>query len=184
MQLCKHCGKKFKPVHSKQEDCSEACLVNRFDLRVRRTRKLARIMAGTMGYRSMGEVRFAAILTHKQVKYDYEITTMSYQYKPQKYTIDFTVDNGILLEYKGKLDAATRKKMLAVKRCNPSLDIRFVFEKPNNYIYKGAKTRYWEWAEKNGFGWYDVRDVTKIKKDIANAGKKSKAVAKGIKTKP
>ncbi len=39
-----------------------------------------------------------------------------------------------------------------IKEQHPELDIRFVFQY-NNPITKGSKTRYTDWAEKNGFVW-------------------------------
>ncbi len=59
--------------------------------------------------------------------------------------------NGIIIEAKGYLDAACCKKMLAVKRSNPDLDIRFVFQNSNGKRNKRAKLKNWEWAEKHGF---------------------------------
>jgi 3-deoxy-D-manno-octulosonic acid (KDO) 8-phosphate synthase len=43
--------------------------------------------------------------------------------------------------------------MKAVKKANPDLDIRFVFQAPFNKINKKSKTTYAAWAEKNGFQW-------------------------------
>ena len=169
-RLCKQCGTKYKPKYPKQEDCSELCLANRFDKFVKKSRKLAKILAGTMGYRSMSEVRFAVELNSHTIPYKYESRMLRYQYAPQKYTVDFTLTkkdgSEIQIEYKGKLDAATRKKLRAIKKSNPTVDLRLVFEKPNNKIYKGAKLRYGDWAERNGFKWYDCRDITGIKSDL------------------
>jgi hypothetical protein len=70
------------------------------------------------------------------------------------YLPDFIIlKNGIIIEAKGYLDAAACKKMLAVKRSNPDLDIRFVFQNANGKRNKRAKLRNWEWAEKHGFPW-------------------------------
>ena len=49
--------------------------------------------------------------------------------------------------------------MLAVKRDNPDLDIRFVFQKPFLTIYKGSKTTYAQWCEKHGFPWCSFYDL-------------------------
>ncbi len=68
-----------------------------------------------------------------------------------RYTPDFVLPNGIIIEAKGVLDAETREKHINIKRSNPDLDIRFVFQNPKNKIYKGSKTTYADWAEKNGF---------------------------------
>ncbi|HEY6019554.1 MAG TPA: hypothetical protein VIY48_06525 [Candidatus Paceibacterota bacterium] len=69
------------------------------------------------------------------------------------YLPDFILPNGIYVEAKGYLDAASCKKMKAVKYCNPHLDIRFVFQNANGKRNKRAKLRNWEWAEKHGFPW-------------------------------
>ena len=73
----------------------------------------------------------------------------------RKYTPDFTVTTKsgktVYIEYKGVLDQATRKKMLLVKKQHPNLDIRIVFQRGKNKIYKGSKTTYMDWAAKHGF---------------------------------
>ena len=69
------------------------------------------------------------------------------------YLPDFLLPNGIFVEAKGYLDAAACKKMIAVKRSNPELDIRFVFQKANGKRNKRAKLQNWQWAEKHGFLW-------------------------------
>jgi hypothetical protein len=167
---CKQCLKVYQPKFEKQEDCSELCLANRFDRYVKKSRKLAKIFAATMGYRSMSEVRFASKLKDEGIKFGYETDKFKYQYKPQTYTVDFTIRKGKgsprYYEYKGKLDGPTRKKLRAIKDSNPQLDLRLVFEKPNNKLYKGAKMRYWQWADRYGFKWYDCRDIAKIKEEI------------------
>jgi len=69
------------------------------------------------------------------------------------YLPDFVLSNGIIIEAKGYLDAASCKKMKAVKATNPNLDIRFVFQHANGKRNRRAKLRNWEWAEKHGFPW-------------------------------
>ena len=179
MRQCKNCGKDYEPRTIKQEDCSEVCLSNRFDTFTKKTKALARILAGTLGYRSMSEVRFAAQLHNAKIKFNYEAERLEYRYNVQHYTVDFvlthTKNPNILLEYKGKLDGPTRKKMIAVKTCNPDVDLRLVFERPQNFLYRGSKMRYFEWAERHGFVWYDAKDIKKIKQDL------SKTLPKGVK---
>lgn len=167
--ICKNCGKKFKArkgFAKKQLDCREACLIDRFDKCSKKTRALGRYFAKTMGYRSMGEVRFSALLKHHNIPMTYETKTIEYQHKIQKYTVDFSSKKKIHLEYKGVFDSKARTKMVAVKRCNPDFDVRLVFEKPNNKLYSGAKMRYWEWAVQKGFKWYKANDIEKIKGDL------------------
>eukprot|EP01037_Dinobryon_pediforme_P022146 gene22146-23205_t len=68
-----------------------------------------------------------------------------------KYTPDFPLPNGIIIETKGKFDTDDRQKHLLVKAQHPDKDIRFVFSNPNTRISKGSPTTYAMWCEKNGF---------------------------------
>ena len=118
--------------------------------------KLAKDMAKLAGMKSMGEVKCAADLEKRGIPYSYETTTVQYQFNPQKYTPDFDIwNNGskIHIEYKGKLDYDTRKKLLAIRNSNPDMEICIVFEKAGNKIRKGSKTTYGMWAESKGFKW-------------------------------
>ena len=106
--------------------------------------------------KSIEEVRCAADMDRRGIKYIYERDTLRYQHLPQKYTADFTlIDNGdLLIEYKGKMTNDTRKKMLSVKRSNPDRRICIVFEKANNKLSsRPNSTRYWQWSEASGFEW-------------------------------
>lgn len=71
-----------------------------------------------------------------------------------KYKPDFIItrEDGhkIYVEAKGYLDNSARVKMLAVRRTNPDLDIRFLFYRDNK-IRRGAKMTYTQWALRNGF---------------------------------
>jgi hypothetical protein len=57
------------------------------------------------------------------------------------------------VEYKGYLRPEDKTKMVAVRKQYPDLDIRFIFQRANKPSYKGAKTTYADWAEKNGYLW-------------------------------
>lgn len=72
-----------------------------------------------------------------------------------KYTPDFVLPNGIILETKGYMDADGRKKYGKIKLHDPNLDIRFVFSNANNKIRPGSKTTYGDWAINNGFPYAD-----------------------------
>ena len=79
---------------------------------------------------------------------------LTYVPKPSTYTPDFYIpETGIYVEAKGHLDKSDRMKMLLVKEQHPDLDIRFVFLRANNKIYKGSKTTYAQWATKHKFEW-------------------------------
>ena len=57
------------------------------------------------------------------------------------------------VESKGRFTATDRKKMKLVKEANPELDIRLLFQTPDNKITKGSKTTYVDWAVKHGYPW-------------------------------
>jgi hypothetical protein len=69
------------------------------------------------------------------------------------YTLDFELHNGILVETKGKFEPTDRAKHLFVQTQWPDLDIRFVFQRPSEPIYKGSTTSLADWANKHGFKW-------------------------------
>lgn len=71
----------------------------------------------------------------------------------RKYTPDFILPNGIIIETKGKLEPKDRGKHLFIKEQWPDLDIRFVFSRPGDKIYKKSPTTYKMWCEKYGFKW-------------------------------
>ena len=71
------------------------------------------------------------------------------------YTPDFILDNGIIIETKGRFLAADRRKHLAIKKQHPKLDIRFVFTNSRAKLRKGAKSNYAEWCIRYGFLYYD-----------------------------
>ena len=71
-------------------------------------------------------------------------------YQKRTYTPDFFLPNGIVIEVKGRLTAHNRKILVGTKTENPDLDLRIIFDK-NNRLYKGAKTRYSQWAEQHDF---------------------------------
>lgn len=113
-------------------------------------------------YRRSGfEDRFENDLKERGVDYSYESETLEYEYivparkKKERYTPDFPIitksGKKIYIETKGRLTSENRKKYLRVKDLL-NIDLRFVFQR-DNLIYKGAKTKYSEWAEKNGFKW-------------------------------
>lgn len=87
------------------------------------------------------------------VPVDYEGYTLRYT-KPAKehrYTPDFILPNGIIIETKGRFVTADRQKHLHIKASHPNLDIRFVFSNPNNRIGKKSQTTYAMWCDKHGF---------------------------------
>lgn len=107
------------------------------------------------GFRSGLEDANAAYLVSRGQKVSYEGYTLEYTQpvKRRKYTPDFPLSNGIIIETKGRFVTADRQKHLMIKACHPDLDIRFVFSNPHQTISKQSKTTYAMWCESKGFKW-------------------------------
>ena len=108
------------------------------------------------GYRSGLEERVSEELDKSGVKYEYETQKIKYRVEEDRtYTPDFILPNGIIVETKGRLTVADRKKHLLIQRQHPFLDIRFVFQNSRAKLYKGSKTTYAQWCDKQGFMYAD-----------------------------
>lgn len=83
----------------------------------------------------------------------YEVIKIPYKVpeREAKYTPDFLLSNGIIVEVKGYLEVEDRQKHLLIKEQYPYLDIRFIFSNPNTAIRKGSKTTYADWCSEHGF---------------------------------
>ncbi len=91
-----------------------------------------------------------------QFIYTFESATIEYR-KPEllrTYTPDFVIERcgeySIYIETKGYFRPEARTKMRHVKRCNPALDIRIIFQK-NLLINKKTGFDYLQWARRNDF---------------------------------
>lgn len=104
-------------------------------------------------YRSGLEVKLADQLESAGVVAKYEEFTVAYEIPASmhKYTPDYVLPNGIVIEGKGIFDSDDRKKHTLIREQHPELDIRFVFSNANAKLYKGSPTTYAKWCEKNGF---------------------------------
>ena len=109
------------------------------------------------GYRSGLEEDLAESLRARGVKYTYEETKIRYiqPATEHQYTADFELENGIIIESKGRFLVADRKKHLLIKRQQPHLDIRFIFSNSKQKISKASRTTYADWCNKNGFQFAD-----------------------------
>jgi hypothetical protein len=114
------------------------------------------------GYRSGLEEVLASQLKTAGVPYEYEAHKVPYisPAKRHKYTPDFALENGILVEGKGRFVTADRLKQLLIKAQHPGLDIRFVFSNSKARISKTSETTYAAWCEKHGFLYADKRIPT------------------------
>jgi hypothetical protein len=105
-------------------------------------------------YRSGLEKEVAAYLTAEQKQVRYEVLKIEWEdLRYRTYTPDFVLDNGVIIETKGIFDSDDRRKHLEVRKQHPELDIRFVFSNAKAKLYKGAKSRYFDWCDKNEFMW-------------------------------
>ena len=109
-------------------------------------------------FRSKLEERVATLLEQLGISYEYETEKLSYTIE-HNYTPDFVLPNYVNLETKGYWDAADRRKVLAVKRDNPEVDLRMVFQSPYNTISKKSKTTYAKWCEKHDIPWTAYHEI-------------------------
>lgn len=108
-----------------------------------------------MGFRSGLEGNNAKHLEALLVPVLYETFAIPYvvPQKVHRYTPDFLLPNGIIVETKGIWDATDRAKHLFIRVQYPELDIRLVFTRGKAPIYPGSATTCSEWAEKHGYQW-------------------------------
>lgn len=114
--------------------------------------RLAQRRHNSRKYRSGLEKTVAEFLKTNQKRVRYEDLKIEWKdLRYRTYTPDFVLDNGIIIETKGIFDNEDRRKHIAIKEQHPELDIRFIFSNANAKLYKGAKSTYARWCEKNDF---------------------------------
>lgn len=119
---------------------------------------LARVTTRTSnpkGWRSGFEETTAAALATAGVPFVYEGMIVSYV-KPaskHKYTPDFALPNGVVIETKGLWTLQDRQKIVLVRKQNPTLDLRMLFQNPKTKISKGSPTTYADFCDRNGIPW-------------------------------
>jgi hypothetical protein len=120
-------------------------------------------------YRSGFEEKIKKQLEEQGIKFEYETQTWEYRkpvrmsrcgdcngtgvYQLCKYTPDFILGSGVILECKGYLDGPDRTKLRLIREQFPDKDLRLVFQRDN--VIKGTKnkTTYSQWAEALGYKW-------------------------------
>lgn len=109
------------------------------------------------GFRSGLEERAADQLTAVGMGFTFESLVVPYTRpaKVHKYTPDFALANGIIVETKGRFLTEDRQKQLLVKAQHPELDVRFVFSNSKTKINKRSTTTYADWCSKNGLQYAD-----------------------------
>lgn len=125
--------------------------------RTRTTSKSSEEVGIAAGFRSGLEGTVSRQLIAANIPYEYESFKVPYitPAKPHKYTPDFRLPNGIIVETKGRFVTADRQKHLLIQDQHPELDIRFVFSNSRTKISKASKTSYADWCDKHGFKFAD-----------------------------
>lgn len=120
-------------------------------------KRSVRAVALAHGFRSGLEEAVGEDLRGRGVAYRFEEVKIEYTHpaKKSKYTPDFVLPNGVIVETKGRFVTADRQKHMLVKAQNPHLDIRFVFSNSRQRISKTSKTTYADWCVKHGFQFAD-----------------------------
>jgi len=109
-------------------------------------------------FRSGLEERVADLLSGLGISYEYESKKISYVIQ-HNYTPDFVLPNYTVLECKGYWSSEDRRKIKQVKKDNPDLDLRMIFQSPYNKISKRSKTTYAQWCEKHNIPWTHFHDI-------------------------
>ena len=118
-------------------------------------------------YRNKFEQVTGDKLNERNISFNYESERLDYTVSG-KYIPDFIIQTNrgktLYIETKGNgrsFDAASRRKLIAVKLQHPDKDIRIVFYSDGAFGAKrkdGTRLRQSEWADKNGFK-YSIRSI-------------------------
>lgn len=116
-------------------------------------------------FRSKFEWLIALDLYERKRSWEYEAVVLDYEKKvykgvcadcgggnvksARKYTPDWLLPNGILVESKGNFTAPNRTLMLEVIEANPDRDIRMLFQQ-DNFMTRKKVGRYSDWCNKKG----------------------------------
>ena len=117
------------------------------------------------GYKSGLELTVSEQIKNTEYDLKYETETLNYivPERKAKYTPDFvfTKKNGefMFIETKGRWTTADRTKMKHVLASNPGIDIRMVFQNPNQKLAKSSPTTYEAFAKKLGISHVAKKDI-------------------------
>ena len=112
----------------------------------------------TSKFRSKLEENIATLLDGLGVSFEYESEKLGYTIE-HSYTPDFVLPNYTYLEAKGYWSPADRRKILSVKKDNPDIDLRMVFQSPYNKISKKSKTTYAQWCDRHDIPWTSYQNI-------------------------
>jgi hypothetical protein len=109
------------------------------------------------------EAEVAANLKSRGVKAEYEPEQIPYT-KPAKackYTPQFVLGSGLVVQTIGLFTTADRQKHILIRKQQPLLDIRFVFVNSARKISKKSAVSYAQWCERYGFKYAD-KSIPKV----------------------
>lgn len=104
-----------------------------------------------MGFKSGFERTVDANLRSRGVKFTYETLELPYTLHGV-YHPDFILSNGVIVEVKGFLDRESKRKMIAIRKQYPDLDLRFLFSEGAKKV-PGTKQTHAQWASRTGYPW-------------------------------
>jgi hypothetical protein len=137
------------------------------------------------GYKSGLELTVSEQIKNTEYDLKYETETLNYivPERKAKYTPDFvfTKKNGefMFIETKGRWTTADRTKMKHVLASNPGIDIRMVFQNPNQKLAKSSPTTYEAFAKKLGIPYVAKKDIpAEWLEECVKSGEEPKKVIK------
>lgn len=133
---------------------------------MRISKRKARAVAISEGYRSKFEHTFNQTIADLGFKANYESDRIKY-IQPERvktYIPDWTIRKNVYIETKGRFTATDRMKMLMVIKSNPQIKIYMLFQNSNVTLSKKSKTTYGEWCTKNNIDWADIKEIDKWKR--------------------
>lgn len=106
-----------------------------------------------LGFHSGIEDKAGTKLINDGETFEYEPGHLTYPQPDARYTPDFILPNGIVVESKGYFTPEDRSKHLLIQKTYPDLELRFLFPryKSRNKLSAKSKTTYADWCKKHGF---------------------------------
>jgi hypothetical protein len=120
-----------------------------------------RRVALAKGFRSgLEDTVSTSLIRRGCTDFTYEKHVVSYLVPSRisKYTPDFCLPNGIVVETKGLWETDDRQKIELVRKQYPELELRIVFNNPRAKIRKGSPTTYAMVCDKLGIK-YAAKDI-------------------------
>ena len=126
-----------------------------------RRKKKQNVVLLKRGWRSGLEKQFMELLNKAKVPFKYEQETFKYTVpeKVHKYTPDFILPGGTVIETKGQWGLEDRKKISWFVKQHPEILFRMVFSNPHQRINKKSKTRYADICNKLKIPWCSIKDM-------------------------